>query len=66
MQEVKVSIPLIGSNLFKCVGMKSAILALCHIVSIPLIGSNLFKSDLLSQGASVEICFNPLDRVKFV
>ena len=47
MQEVKVSIPLIGSNLFKCVGMKSAILALCHIVSIPLIGSNLFKLNLI-------------------
>ena len=38
---IAVSIPLIGSNLFKCkeVRVKEAAIA----VSIPLIGSNLFK-----------------------
>ena len=62
-----VSIPLIGSNLFK---LELAELFEVEVkdVSIPLIGSNLFKSNVAAN-ITLEICelgFNPLDRVKFV
>ena len=62
---ITVSIPLIGSNLFKWGLNLELIGRFC--VSIPLIGSNLFKwvQWRLHRRHSL-YRFNPLDRVKFV
>ena len=61
-----VSIPLIGSNLFKLMQNYLKVQNL-SLVSIPFIGSNLFK--FIDENKQKEIdddSFNPLDRVKFV